>query len=91
MLQNSVFLRFIKFFGDPFICIIRVTKREISIIRRWLPLTQKDRNTTFDEKGLNRRPNQSNIPGGSVDEHRKMENGNILLTGKEIKQQNENL
>lgn len=36
-------------------------------------------------------PNQRFIPGGSVDEHRDIEAGNILLTGDEIKQQNENL
>ncbi|MGA9228267.1 MAG: hypothetical protein WB217_18100 [Mesobacillus sp.] len=36
-------------------------------------------------------PNQRFVPGGSVDEHRDIEAGNILLTGDEIKQQNENL
>ncbi|WP_423407021.1 hypothetical protein AABM38_14190 [Heyndrickxia sp. MSNUG] len=36
-------------------------------------------------------PNQRFVPGGSVDEHRDIEAANILLTGDEIKQQNENL
>ena len=36
-------------------------------------------------------PNQRYVPGGSVDEHRDVEAGNIILTGDEIKQQNENL
>ena len=36
-------------------------------------------------------PNQRFVPGGSVDEHRDIEAGNIILTGDEIKQQNENL
>jgi hypothetical protein len=36
-------------------------------------------------------PNQRFVPGGSVDEHRDFEEGNIILTGDEIKQQNENL
>lgn len=36
-------------------------------------------------------PNQRYVPGGSVDEHRDFEAGNIILTGDEIKQQNENL
>ncbi|WP_176167368.1 hypothetical protein [Mesobacillus jeotgali] len=36
-------------------------------------------------------PNQRFVPGGSVDEHRNVEAGNIILTGDEIKQQNENL
>ena len=33
----------------------------------------------------------ANIPGNSIDEHRKVETGNIILTGEEIRQQNENL
>ncbi|ESU33884.1 hypothetical protein G3A_03575 [Bacillus sp. 17376] len=36
-------------------------------------------------------PNQRYVPGGSVDQHRDFETGNIILTGDEIKQQNENL
>jgi hypothetical protein len=36
-------------------------------------------------------PNQRYVPGGSVDRHRDFEAGNIILTGDEIKQQNENL
>jgi hypothetical protein len=35
--------------------------------------------------------NQRFVPGGSVDEHRDIEAGNLILTGDEIKQQNENL
>jgi hypothetical protein len=36
-------------------------------------------------------PNASEIPGESIDEHRKIETANIMLTGDEIHQQNENL
>ncbi|MGM0899598.1 hypothetical protein [Mesobacillus maritimus] len=36
-------------------------------------------------------PNASEIPGESIDEHRNIETANILLTGDEIRQQNENL
>jgi hypothetical protein len=32
-----------------------------------------------------------NIPGDSVDEHKELELANAILTGDEIKQQNENL
>ena len=33
---------------------------------------------------------QNNYPGGSIDEHRAVETGNILLAAKELGQQNEN-
>jgi hypothetical protein len=36
-------------------------------------------------------PTASKIPGESIDEHRKIETANIMLTGDEIRQQNENL
>ncbi|PLR98773.1 hypothetical protein [Bacillus sp. T33-2] len=36
-------------------------------------------------------PNLKNIPGDSVSEHKDMEMANAILTGEEIKQQNENL
>ncbi|MBM4761945.1 hypothetical protein [Bacillus sp. B15-48] len=36
-------------------------------------------------------PSTSEIPGDSIDMHRAVETANILLTGDEIKQQNENL
>jgi hypothetical protein len=36
-------------------------------------------------------PSASEIPGESIDEHRNIETANIMLTGEEIKQQNENL
>jgi len=36
-------------------------------------------------------PNDKIVPGDSVDEHKRMEEANILLTGDEIAQQNENL
>ena len=36
-------------------------------------------------------PNGKNVPGNSVDEHKALEEVNIILTGDEIKQQNENL
>jgi hypothetical protein len=36
-------------------------------------------------------PTASKIPGESIDEHRNIETANIMLTGDEIRQQNENL
>lgn len=36
-------------------------------------------------------PNGKHIPGDSVDKHKALEEANIILTGDEIKQQNENL
>ena len=36
-------------------------------------------------------PNGNHIPGDSVDKHKALEEANIILTGDEIKQQNENL
>lgn len=36
-------------------------------------------------------PNGKNMSGNSVDEHKAFEEANIILTGDEIKQQNENL
>lgn len=36
-------------------------------------------------------PNQKNVPGDSVDEHKRLEEANTLITGDEIRQQNENL
>jgi hypothetical protein len=33
----------------------------------------------------------ADFPGDSIDEHRRLENANIDLTGDEIRQQNENL
>jgi hypothetical protein len=36
-------------------------------------------------------PNSKNIPGDSVDAHTELELANAILTGDEIKQQNENL
>jgi len=36
-------------------------------------------------------PNDKIVPGDSVDEHKRIEEANILLTGDEIAQQNENL
>ncbi|WP_371321687.1 hypothetical protein [Robertmurraya korlensis] len=36
-------------------------------------------------------PNLKNIPGDSVDEHKNQEVANQIITGDEIKQQNENL
>ncbi|WLR56830.1 hypothetical protein LC048_08155 [Mesobacillus subterraneus] len=37
------------------------------------------------------KPSQRYIPGESVDGHRDLEAANLILTGDEIKQQNENL
>jgi hypothetical protein len=36
-------------------------------------------------------PISKNIPGDSVDSHKELELANAILTGDEIKQQNENL
>jgi hypothetical protein len=36
-------------------------------------------------------PNKKNIAGDSVDEHKYLEEANIIITGDEIHQQNENL
>ncbi|MEH7181182.1 hypothetical protein [Neobacillus vireti] len=36
-------------------------------------------------------PSQKYVPGESVDEHKDIEDANIMLTGDEIRQQNENL
>lgn len=36
-------------------------------------------------------PNLKNVPGDSVNEHKELEEANIVITGDEIKQQNENL
>jgi len=36
-------------------------------------------------------PNLKNIPGDSVDEHEFLEEANTIITGDEIRQQNENL
>ncbi|WP_121612225.1 hypothetical protein [Mesobacillus foraminis] len=35
-------------------------------------------------------PNAGKIPGDSIDEHRNIETANIILSGNEIHQQNEN-
>jgi len=36
-------------------------------------------------------PNLKNVAGDSVDEHKYLEEANIVITGDEIRQQNENL
>ena len=36
-------------------------------------------------------PSQKYVPGESVDEHKNIVDANIMLTGDEIRQQNENL
>ena len=36
-------------------------------------------------------PNLRNVTGNSVNEHKALEEANIIITGDEIKQQNENL
>ena len=36
-------------------------------------------------------PNLKNVAGNSVNEHKELEEANIIVTGDEIKQQNENL
>ncbi|WP_430539977.1 hypothetical protein [Neobacillus drentensis] len=36
-------------------------------------------------------PNKKNIPGDSVNGHKELEEANMIITGDEIRQQNENL
>ena len=36
-------------------------------------------------------PNKKNLPGDSVNEHKNLEEANTILSGDEIRQQNENL
>lgn len=36
-------------------------------------------------------PNKKNTPGDSVNEHKALEEANMIITGDEIRQQNENL
>lgn len=36
-------------------------------------------------------PNLKNVPGDSVDQHEYLEEANSIITGDEIRQQNENL
>jgi hypothetical protein len=36
-------------------------------------------------------PNKTNTPGDSVNEHKALEEANMIITGDEIRQQNENL
>jgi hypothetical protein len=36
-------------------------------------------------------PNSKNVPGDSVDQHKSLEEANSIITGDEIRQQNENL
>jgi len=36
-------------------------------------------------------PNLKNVPGNSVNEHKELEEANAIITGDEIRQQNENL
>ncbi len=36
-------------------------------------------------------PNSKNVPGDSVNKHKLLEEANTLITGDEIRQQNENL
>lgn len=58
----------------------------------WRRLEQRDIEKNQERKFKSTyTPNQRFVPGGSVDEHRNIEAGNIILTGDEIKQQNENL
>ncbi|MED4227641.1 hypothetical protein [Neobacillus cucumis] len=36
-------------------------------------------------------PNKKNVPGDSVNKHKMIEEANTIITGDEIRQQNENL
>ncbi|MFC0270374.1 hypothetical protein ACFFIX_02730 [Metabacillus herbersteinensis] len=52
------------------------------------PVTNK-KQFTIQTDGTS--PNQKSIPGDSVDEHKNLEVANAIISGDEIKQQNENL
>ncbi|MCM3568891.1 hypothetical protein [Neobacillus mesonae] len=53
---------------------------------------KEDYLTTAPEKQqMSINTGSKNIPGDSVDEHKYLEEANIIITGDEIRQQNENL
>jgi hypothetical protein len=52
----------------------------------------KKKNAFVNDEQMTIQANLNNLePGESVNEHRKIETGNIILAGEEIRQQNENL
>jgi hypothetical protein len=55
----------------------------------YLTTAPKEAQMTINNGGIF--PNQKNIPGDSVDEHERLEEANTIITGDEIRQQNENL
>ncbi|WP_174733121.1 hypothetical protein [Mesobacillus harenae] len=54
-------------------------------------LTQAPEENAISIETDGRGPNLRNYPGDSVNEHKNLETANILITGDEIRQQNENL
>lgn len=55
----------------------------------YLTQAAKGEQITIDTDG--RSPNLKNYPGDSVDEHEQLETANAIISGEEIRQQNENL
>jgi hypothetical protein len=57
-----------------------------------VPIMDKKKKPLIDEEQMTIEANLNNLePGDSVNEHRALETGNIILAGEEIRQQNENL
>ncbi|MGJ7921561.1 hypothetical protein [Neobacillus sp. LXY-4] len=53
--------------------------------------TTAPKQPSFTIQTDNASPNPTSIPGDSVNEHKNLELANAIITGDEIKQQNENL
>ncbi|WP_338469459.1 hypothetical protein R4Z10_11560 [Niallia sp. XMNu-256] len=58
-------------------------------IKDFLTTAPKKEQVTIENGS--RFPNEKTIVGNSVDGHKELEESNILITGDEIRQQNENL
>jgi hypothetical protein len=54
-------------------------------------LTTADKKTQMTINNGSIFPNKKNVAGDSVDEHKYIEEANTIITGDEIRQQNENL
>lgn len=55
-------------------------------------MNMKKQKNLINEEDITTQANLNNLePGNSVDEHRRIETANLILTSEEIKQQNNNL
>ena len=54
-------------------------------------LTTADNKVQMTVENGSRFPNKKSVVGNSVDGHKELEEANIIITGDEIRQQNENL